>query len=137
MVLIEVKFNFFLNLFIEIKLNSSMKSKSQNSSLLSILLFIIILSLVYSVQNMISPNLQIISNFFGFGGMTAQLGVLTSTFTLVSGVSVVIFGYLADKIKRKGIVLGGTIVYSLFSIFVIFTSPDINGYYLFFFPLRQ
>ena len=110
-----------------------MESKSRDSSLLSILLFIIILSLVYSVQNMISPNLQIISNFFGFGGKTAQLGVLTSTFTLISGISIVFFGYLADKTTRKWIVLGGTIVYSLFSIFVIFSSPDINGYYLFFF----
>ena len=59
-----------------------MKNKSHNSSLLSILLFIVILSLVNSVQNMISPNLEIISFYFGFGGETAQLGVLTSTFTI-------------------------------------------------------
>lgn len=110
-----------------------MKNKSHNSSLLSILLFILILSLVNSVQNMISPNLEIISYYFGFGGETAQLGVLTSTFTILSGISIIFFGYLADKITRKWIVLSGTIFYSIFSLFTILVSPDLNGYYLFFF----
>ncbi len=110
-----------------------MKHVSRNSSFLSILLFIVILSLVNSVQNMISPNLEIISFYFGFGGSTTQLGILTSTFTIVSGVSIVFFGYLVDKITRKWIVLCGTIVYSIFSTLVIFVSPNIDGYYLFFF----
>jgi MFS family permease len=81
---------------------------------------------------MISPNLEIISNYFGFGGATAQLGILTSTFTIISGISIVIFGYLADKITRKWMVLGGTLFYSIFSILTIFISPNINGFYLFF-----
>lgn len=110
-----------------------MKGKSHDSSLLSILLFIVILSLVNSVQNMISPNLEIISYYFGFGGETAQLGILTSTFTILSGISIIFFGYLADKITRKWIVLSGTIFYSIFSLFTIFVSPNLNGYYLFFF----
>ncbi len=110
-----------------------MKNNSHNSSILSILLFIVILSLVNSVQNMISPNLEIISYYFGFGGETAQLGILTSTFTIISGVSIVFFGYLADKTTRKWIVLSGTIFYSIFSSLTIFISPDLNGYYLFLF----
>jgi len=110
-----------------------MEKKSNHSSLISIVLFIVILSLVNSVQNMISPNLEIISYYFGFGGKTAQLGVLTSTFTIISGISIIFFGYLADKITRKWIVLSGTIFYSIFSLFTIFVSPDLNGYYLFFF----
>jgi MFS family permease len=81
---------------------------------------------------MISPNLEIISNFFGFGGSTAQLGVLTSTFTILSGISIVLFGYLSDKITRKWIVLFGSLFYSIFSILTILVYPNINGYYLFF-----
>jgi len=110
-----------------------MENKTIKSSLLSVILFIIILSLVYSVQNMISPNLEIISYYFGFEGRTAELGVLTSTFTIITGFSVILFGYLADKITRKWIVLLGTLIYSIFSIFIIFVSPNIRGYYLFFF----
>lgn len=116
-------------LFKQFDLNSIMK---RNSSALSISLFIVILSLVYSVQNMISPNLEIISNFFGFGGITAQLGVLTSTFTILSGISIVVFGYLADKFTRKWIVLFGSLFYSIFSILTIIVSPNTSGYYLFF-----
>ena len=110
-----------------------MENKPIHSSLLSIVLFIVILSLISSVQNMISPNLQIISNYFGFGGRTAPLGILTSTFTILSGVSIVFFGYLTDKITRKWIVLIGSLFYSIFSIFIIFVSPNISGYFLFFF----
>ncbi|MHA2475331.1 MAG: MFS transporter, partial [Promethearchaeota archaeon] len=109
-----------------------MKNRSHHSSLLSISLFIVILSLVYSVQNMISPNLERISNYFGFGGTTAELGVLTSTFTILSGISILIFGYLADKITRKWIVLFGALFYSLFSILTILVQPNFDGYILFF-----
>ena len=110
-----------------------MENKTHQSSIISILLFIVILSLVNSVQNLISPNLIIISNYFGFGGDTSQLGVLTSTFMILSGISIVFFGYLADKITRKWIVLSGTIFYSIFSVLTILVSPNLDGYYLFFF----
>ncbi|MHA1914870.1 MAG: MFS transporter [Promethearchaeota archaeon] len=109
-----------------------MKNRSHSSSLLLISLFIVILSLVYSVQNMISPNLERISNYFGFGGTTAELGILTSTFTILSGISILFFGYLADKITRKWIVLFGALFYSLFSILTILVQPNTNGYILFF-----
>lgn len=81
---------------------------------------------------MISPNLERISNYFGFGGTTAELGVLTSTFTILSGISILFFGYLADKITRKGIVLFGALFYSVFSILTILVQPNFNGYILFF-----
>lgn len=110
-----------------------MKNNPNHSSLLSIVLFIVILSLISSVQNMISPNLQIISYYFGFGGRTAPLGILTSTFTILSGVSIVFFGYLTDKITRKWIVLIGSLTYSIFSVLIIFVSADLGGYFLFFF----
>ncbi|MFX0000924.1 MAG: MFS transporter [Candidatus Hodarchaeota archaeon] len=110
-----------------------MKNNSHKLTLISIVLFIVILSLVYSIQNMISPNLEIISYYFGFGGATAQLGILTSIFTILSGIAIVIFGYLADKIMRKWIVFSGTLCYSIFSIFIILVTPSLSGYYLFFF----
>ena len=80
-----------------------MNNKSGESTALSLSLFIIIVALIYSTQNMISPNLLVISVYFGFRGDTFPLGVLTFTFTILSGVSMIIFGYLADKITRKWI----------------------------------
>jgi MFS family permease len=105
----------------------------KDSSLLSLVLFIIIITLVYSVQNMISPNILEISNYFGYAGDLSQLGFLTFSFTILSGISMIIFGYLADKITRKWIVLLGTIIYSTFACLVILVPKGISGYNLFFF----
>lgn len=110
-----------------------MDVKSKNSSVFSLFLFITIVAIVYSTQNMISPNLISISAYFGFGGDATGLGVLTFWFTILSGISMVIFGYLADKITRKWIVFFGTMVYSFFALLTIFVPSGISGYYLFFF----
>ena len=105
----------------------------KNSSLLSLLLFILIITLVYSVSNMISPNILEISNYFGYAGDLSQLGFLTFFFTILSGISMIIFGYLADKITRKWIVFMGTLIYSSFASLVIIVPAGISGYYIFFF----
>ncbi len=110
-----------------------MKKNVVKSSTLSLILFITIVALVYSTQNMLSPNLLVISEYFGFGGNVSQLGILTFSFTLLSGLSMIIFGYLADKITRKWIVLLGTVTYSIFSILLILVSEGTGGYYMFFF----
>ncbi len=81
---------------------------------------------------MIPPNLVTISNYFGFGGDTAPLGVLTFTFTIISGIAMVIFGYLADKLVRKWLVLGGVSVYSLFAMGIFIVPGTANGFRLFY-----
>jgi len=110
-----------------------MDEKSRNSAVLSLLLFTITTAIVYTFSNMISPNLIAISEYFGFRGEATELGVLTFTFTILSGVSMVIFGYLADKITRKWIVFFGIMVYSIFALLTILVPSGISGYYLFFF----
>ncbi len=110
-----------------------MEAKSKKSSLLSIILFITIIALVYSTQNMISPNLLLMAKYFGFGAKTSALGALAFAFMIVSGCSMVLFGYLADKINRKWIVFGGTVIYSVFSLFTILVPMGLSGYYLFLF----
>ena len=110
-----------------------MKNNSKNIPILSIILFITIVTLISSISNMISPNLLIISNYFGFGGNTTPLGILTFSFTILTGIAMLIFGFLADKIIRKWIVFIGTIIFSIFSFITIFIPPDLNGYFLFLF----
>ncbi len=105
----------------------------KNSSLLSLILFIIIIALVYSVQNMISPNILEMSKYFGFGEDLTQLGFLTFSFMILSGFSMIFFGYLADKIIRKWIVFSGTLIYSFFAVLVILVPSGNIGYRFFFF----
>jgi MFS family permease len=106
--------------------------QTSKSPLFSFILFIIVVSIVNSVQQMISPNLLAIAQYFGFGTQTTQLGVLTFAFTMVTGGVMLIFGYLADKLVRKWIVFGGTLVYSIFSCLIYWVPGNLAGYYIFF-----
>jgi MFS family permease len=99
---------------------------------LSLVIFIVITTIINSVQQMIPPNLLSISNYFGFEGDTAPLGVLTFTFTIISGIAMVIFGYLADKLVRKWLVLGGVFVYSFFAALIFLVPGTPNGFRLFY-----
>jgi len=109
-----------------------MKNISSKMPTLSIVLFITIVTLIHTVSNMVSPNLIIISSFFGFGGNTTPLGTLVSTFTLITGIVMLIFGFLADKIIRKWIVFFGSLVFSTFSFLTIFVPPGSFGYIIFY-----
>lgn len=110
-----------------------MNEISKKMPLLSIILFVLIITLINSVSNMISPNLLVISSYFGFGGDTAPIGVLTFSFMVFTGITMLIFGYLADKIVRKWIVFFGSLIFSIFSLFTITVPSGINGYSIFFF----
>ena len=109
-----------------------MGKKSNELPKFSLMLFTATVTLISSVSNMIPPNLSIISEYFGFGGNTVPLGILTSSFTFLSGVTMLIFGYLADKIVRKWIVIGGALIFSIFSTLTILVPPGFFGYVLFF-----
>ena len=110
-----------------------MNERTRDWSFLSISLFIIIIALVNSTQNMISPNLEEISMYFGFGGATSQLGALTFVFMIISGISIAIFGYFADKITRKWLVVLGSLLYSISSICTISVPAGSIGFYAFLF----
>ncbi|MFW9951544.1 MAG: MFS transporter [Candidatus Thorarchaeota archaeon] len=109
-----------------------MSDISKKFPVLSIILFIMIISLINSIQNMISPNLLPISSYFGFGGDTAPLGFLTFIFMIFTGISMLFFGYLADKLIRKWIVFSGSLIFSLFTIAIISVPEGIIGYNIFF-----
>ncbi|MFX0057348.1 MAG: MFS transporter [Candidatus Heimdallarchaeota archaeon] len=110
-----------------------MENNSSKLPILSIVLLITIVTLIYTVSNMVSPNLLIISAYFGFGGNTTPLGTLVSTFTIISGLTMLLFGYLADKLIRKWIVLIGTLNFSIFAFLTILVPSGISGFFLFYF----
>ncbi len=98
----------------------------------SVLLFIISVAIVYSIQNLISPGLLTMSNYFGFGGDKTQLGTLTFSFTLTSGGSIIIFGYLTDKIKRVRMLILGAAIVAVSAMLTILVVPNLDGFNLFF-----
>ena len=99
---------------------------------ISLLLFIIIIALLSSISNLIPPNLGQISLYFGFGGNTFPLGFLTAIFTIISGFAMLIFGYLADKLMRKWIIIIGALLFAIFSTLTIIILPGFGGYLMFF-----
>ena len=105
---------------------------NKNLPKLSLLIFIIIIALISSISNMIPPKLATISLFFGFGGDTFPLGVLTASFTIVSGLAMLIFGYLADKFMRKWIIVIGSLLFAIFSTLTIIIMPGFGGFLTFF-----
>lgn len=109
-----------------------MNENKKNIPLLSFILFILITTLISSISNMISPNLETISSYFGFGKNITPLGLLTFSFTLATGIFMLIFGYLADKIVRKWIVCSGAFIFSIFSCLTIFVPAGFMGYMFFF-----
>ncbi|MHA1370471.1 MAG: MFS transporter, partial [Promethearchaeota archaeon] len=88
--------------------------------------------LIYSLQNLISPGLLTMSYYFGFEGNKSQLATLTFCFTLVSGGSMIIFGYMADKFERTKILVLGNLIFSSAAVVTIIVPPDILGYRIFF-----
>jgi MFS family permease len=85
-------------------------------------------------QNLISPNLDPILLYFGFNIADATpIGYVTSFATVLTALSMVIFGISADKYSRKWICFWGSLAYCSFSILTYFTPSGNTGYVYFFF----
>lgn len=100
--------------------------------LLTIFLFILIVTLTYGDQSMISPLLGAMTSYFGFGTDYTPMGVLTFSFTVLSAFSMVLFGILTDRHKRKWLCFFGAVIYSIFSIIVIIIPKGSLGFWAFF-----
>nr|MDO8085332.1 MFS transporter [Candidatus Sigynarchaeum springense] len=94
--------------------------------------FIAVVAIVYAIQNLIAPNLEYLSVLFGFGGETTPLGTIQFSFMMTSGVVMVIFGYLADKLTRVRILIIGVLLFSVPSVLVALVGAGMPGYVLFF-----
>ncbi len=109
------------------------KDLSRKAGFSTFMIFLLIVIFSYTDQNLISPNLNPILADFGFGEDSTPLGFLTFVFTLLSAISMVIFGITTDKYSRKWICFGGSLLYCTFSILSFFAPPGSGGYsYLFF-----
>lgn len=110
---------------------------SARATVLVVLLFIVITTLSYADANMIAPNLDPMTEFFGFVSSTGEynyvpVGALTSVYVFSTAGAMLFFGVLSDKYPRKWVALAGCVTYSCFSMLAFWTPPGEPGYiYLF------
>ncbi len=98
-----------------------------------LVLFVLILILDFMDQNMMSPLLNpLLLDFFGDITKTVPMGWIQSTYVIVSAISMIIAGILADRTTRKWICFVGCMIYSSVSIFSIFIPSGQAGYWLYF-----
>ncbi|MHA1511431.1 MAG: MFS transporter, partial [Promethearchaeota archaeon] len=112
------------------------KKTFQKISFFAIFALLMILLFSNVVQNLLGPFLN--PHLEYFFGSTDNINVpkmtyISSAFIFVSSLSMVILAILADKTTRKWVLFAGTIIYSIFSIIVIFVPSGESGYVFFFF----
>jgi len=112
------------------------KKTFQKISFFAIFALLMILLFSNVVQNLLGPFLN--PHLEYFFGSTDNINVpkmtyISSAFIFVSSLSMVVLAILADKTTRKWVLFAGTIIYSIFSIIVIFVPSGESGYVFFFF----
>lgn len=88
--------------------------------------YCVLVLLIVSIFNFIdrsilSPNYNLIMAEFGI--TEAQMGLVSTVFTITIAICTVFFGFLNDKVNRKWLLFIGGIEYSLFSILIGY-SPN-------------
>jgi len=104
------------------------------SARMSFTLFLILMALDFADQNLMSPLLNpILQDFFGSTTDSTPLGWIQSVISILSALSMIVAGILADRGFRKMLLFGGSLVYSIFSIITALTPHGLAGYQVFFF----
>ncbi|MBU4204237.1 MAG: MFS transporter [Acidobacteria bacterium] len=109
-------------------------SKSVRTSLqATIILFLFILLFNYADQSLLSPLLNpLLSDFFGRMDNVVPLGWVSFVFTVLSALSMMAAGFLADRTSRIRICLAGCVLYGTVSLLTVFVPHGETGYAVFF-----
>ncbi|MHA1869577.1 MAG: MFS transporter, partial [Promethearchaeota archaeon] len=99
----------------------------------SIFLFFMVLLFDYADQSLTAPLVNtLLTDFFNDTHNVFALGVITFTFTILSAISMIVAGILADIHSRKIICFTGSLIYSTFAILTYFTPHGLTGYHFYF-----
>jgi len=103
---------------------------------MSFVLFCLVLVFDYADQGLISPFVNpLLQDFFRATANVVPLGWVTFTFTLLSAVTTVVAGLLADRRSRVRLCVAGGLVYGAFSVLTVF-APHGQAGFVFFFVTR-
>lgn len=106
---------------------------SRSATWLTFGLFIAILFFDFADQALLNPLLNpLLTEFFNNTDNVVPMGWISFTFTILSSISMIIAGIMADKTTRLRICFAGSIIYSIFSILTFFTPEGHTGYIFFF-----
>ena len=86
--------------------------------LISLFFFLSLILIIIMDSALFLPNEVLIAADLGIYFDT--LGIIISIYTIVNGISILIFGYLTDMIDRKKILLFAGVLWSLTAILHIF-----------------
>lgn len=115
-------------------MNSHRKRRlSHLATRLTFLLFFLILLFDFADQSLINPLINpLLKDFFNNISNVIPIGWISFTFTLLSAVSMMVAGILADKKSRLKLCFWGGIIYCTFSILTVFTPHGPAGYVFYF-----
>ena len=111
------------------------KTVSKRAGIFTIVLFVLILVFNTADQNLASPMLNpMMLDFFGStaDALVPRMSWVTSLFIILSGISMVTFGMMADQHSRKKICLTGALIFAIPSILSILIPHGELGYWFFF-----
>ncbi|MCJ7680890.1 MAG: MFS transporter [Candidatus Aminicenantes bacterium] len=100
---------------------------------LTVVLFLFILLFNYADQSLLSPLLNpLLNDFFGQMNDVVPLGWVSFAFTVLSALSMLAAGFLADRTSRIRICLAGCVLYGTVSLLTVFVPHGETGYAVFF-----
>lgn len=109
------------------------KELSKAAGRFTLSLFLAILVFEFADQALLSPLINpLLFDFFSDSSRILPLGWVSFTFTILSAVSMMAAGILADRTSRKRICLVGCLIYGTFSALTILTPQGEAGYVFFF-----
>ena len=94
--------------------------------ILSLTLFLSLILILIMDSSLFLPNQVLVAADLGI--YFDSIGIIIGTYIVVHGISIIIFGYLTDKIERKKLILFAGILWSLAAIMHILISNIIHLY---------
>ncbi|NVM43304.1 MAG: MFS transporter [Candidatus Lokiarchaeota archaeon] len=92
----------------------------KKKELISLFFFLSLILIIAMDSALFLPNEVLIAADLGI--YFDALGIIISTYTIVNGISILIFGYLADRIERKKILILAGVLWSLTAVLHIFVE---------------
>ena len=88
--------------------------------ILSLTLFITLILIIIMDNAIILPNQVLIAADLGI--FFDAIGIIISIYTIINGISILIFGYLTDRMQRKKLLIIAGFMWSLTAILHIFVQ---------------
>ncbi|TFG20998.1 MAG: MFS transporter [Promethearchaeota archaeon] len=94
----------------------SLRKNQKLTNIVSIFIILFISVFNFMDRALLPPNYNLI--MLEFGKTEPEVGLISTLFMITAAICTVIFGFLNDRVNRKWLLFGGSIYYSISSLFV-------------------